>query len=85
MSELERAERFAGRSADQIRDVKDHPLDPPHAPAVSLPAAEGHHEPYDGRDDRVEALKVFAVLGLLTIALVLFLGLMTLLHTTNVL
>lgn len=85
MSESERAERFAGRSRDQIRDVKDHPLDPPRAPAVSLPAAEGHHPPYDGRDDRVEALKVFAVLGLLTVALLLFIGLMTILHTLGVL
>lgn len=81
MTERERV----GNAEWQIRDVKDSPLDPPKAPAVSMPLAEGHHTPYDGRNDNIEALKVFAVLGLLGIALVLFLGLMAILHTINVL
>lgn len=84
MSESERAARFAGQSYDQIHDEKDHPLDPPRAPAVSLPGAEAVHPPFDGRDEGVEALKVFAVLGLLTVALALFIALMVLLRAVNV-
>jgi hypothetical protein len=81
----EREEYFAGRSPQAIRDTKDSPLDPPKAPAISIPAAAGHHEPFDGADDRLEALKVYAVLSLLAIGFVLFVGLMTILHTLNVL
>lgn len=63
-------------------DVQSSPLTPPKAPPVSFPTARGHHRPDDGSNEAVESLRVFGVIGLLGLALALFLGLMLLLNLT---
>jgi hypothetical protein len=60
----------------QRYDTKDHPLDPPAAPALSRPTTTWPRPPAEGDDTPVEAARVFAVLGLLALALILFIGLM---------
>ncbi|HMQ30550.1 MAG TPA: hypothetical protein PKD53_07460 [Chloroflexaceae bacterium] len=62
-------------------DTKDHPLDPPSAPALSRPTTDGRRPPGEGVD-ALELTRLFAVLGLLALALVLFIGLMLVLRLT---
>ena len=78
MSERERVEHNEPRGYD----VQRSPLSPPGAPPVSVPTAEETRRPTDGDTSMVESIWVFAVLGLLTLALLLFVGLMVTLRLT---
>lgn len=62
-------------------DTKGHPLDPPAAPALSAPTTDERRPPGEGVDG-LELTRVFAVLGLLGLALVLFIALMVALRLT---